>query len=265
MKGIYSILLVALTGCLLQACEKKIDLDLNTTTPIIVVDGRVTNSSSEASVVRLSYTNNVKADNSIVPLTGASVTIQEGNGTVFPMPEVSSGVYRNAGLVGITGKAYHLTVVANGVTLTSSSTMPVMINLDSLVVEDFPGFGKTIKVVTPFYNDPLGYGNQYNLSIIKNGKLIKDVFAYDDLFIDGKKATFPLVYSRKSDEFKKGDNIEVVMNCIDLANYKYWFSFSQSSTGSPQAVPDNPISNINGQAIGVFGAVTFQKKSIVVQ
>lgn len=265
MKRISSIFCVALIGCLLQGCEKKIDLELKTTTPIIVVDGRVTNSSSEGSVVALSYTKTVKSDNSIVPLTGATVTIQEGNGTVYSLPEVSNGVYRNASLTGIVGKTYHLTVVANGQTLTSSSTMPTMVAFDSLVAEDFPGFGKTIKVVTPFYNDPPGYGNQYNLSIIKNGQLIKDVFAYDDLFIDGKKATFPLIYSRKADEFKKGDLIEVVMNCIDHANYKYWFSFSQSSTGSPQAVPDNPISNINGHAIGVFGAVTFQKRSIVIQ
>ena len=264
MKKLNSIIYIAIIVFGLSGCEKVIDLDLNTTAPVIVVDGQVTNSLTVGSIVNLSYTNKVNSDNNIVPLIGATVTIQEDNGTVYSLPEVSNGVYRNTNLVGITGKTYHLTVVTNAVTLTSSSKMPTMVNFDSLVVEDFPSFGKTVKVVTPFYNDPKGFGNNYNLVMFKNGRLIKDAFAYDDLFIDGKKATFPLIYSREKDEFKKDDIIEVVMNCIDYDNYKYWFSFSQSSTGNPQAVPDNPISNIKGNAIGVFGANTYQKRNVVI-
>jgi hypothetical protein len=262
MKKITSILAILVFG--LSGCEKVIDLDLDTTAPVIVVDGQVTNSSIVGSFVKLSYTNSVKSDNSILPLSGATVTIREDNGTVYSLPEVADGVYRNAGLVGITGKTYHLKVVANGITLTASSTMPLMVNFDSLVVEDFPNFGKTVKVVTPFYNDPRGLGNNYHLSMFKNGMLIKEVFAFDDVFIDGKKVTFPLIYTREEDEFKKGDLIEVVMNCIDYDNYKYWFSFSQSSSGNPQAVPDNPVSNIKGNAIGVFGANTYQKRNVVI-
>lgn len=265
MKRKYSIIYMTLLVFSFTSCEKVINLELNTTAPKIVVDGQVTDSEAEGSVVKLSYTNKVKSDNSIVPLIGATVTIQEDSGTVYSLPEVSDGVYRNANLVGITGKTYHLKVVTNAVTLTSSSKMPAPVNLDSLVVEDFPNFGKTVKVVTPFYNDPKGLGNNYNLLVIKNGRLIKDAFAYDDSFIDGKKVTFPLIYSREEDEFKKGDTIEVVMNCVDDNNYKYWFSFSQSSTGSPQAVPDNPISNIKGDAIGIFGANTYQKRSVVIE
>lgn len=150
MEKKYSILYIALLLFSVTSCEKTIDLDLDTTTPLIVVDGEVTNSVTLGSSVKLSYTNKVKSDNSLVPLVGATVTIQEDNGTVYSLPETASGIYRNPSLVGSTGKTYHLKVVANGITLTSSSTMPVMVNLDSLVVEDFPFFDKTVKVVTPF-------------------------------------------------------------------------------------------------------------------
>ncbi len=264
MRILYSMVYLATLVFGLSSCEKVIDLKLKNTAPVIVVDGQVTNSSTLGSVVKLSNTSKVNSDNNSVPLIGATVTIQEDNGPVYALPEVSNGVYKNASLVGVIGKTYHLKVITNGVSLTASSTMPVMVNFDSLVVEDFPNFGKTVKVVTPFYKDPMGLGNNYNLSIYKNGRLIKDAFAYDDSFIDGKKVTFPLMYSREADEFKKGDIIDVVMNCVDFGNYKYWFSFSQSSTGSPQAVPDNPISNIKGNAIGVFGAVTYQKRTVVI-
>lgn len=264
MRILYSIIYLATLLFSLSSCKKVIDLKLKETTPLIVVDGQVTNSSTLGSLVKLSKTTKVNTDNTSIPLIGATVTIQEDNGTVYSMPEVSNGVYKNANLVGVIGKTYHLKVITNGVTLTSSSTMPVMVNFDSLAVEDFPNFGKTVKVVTPFYKDPKGFGNNYNLSIYKNGRLIKDAFAYDDSFIDGKKVAFPLMYSREQDEFKKGDIIDVVMNCVDYDNYKYWFSFSQSSTGSSQAVPDNPITNIKGNAIGVFGAVTYQKRTVVI-
>ncbi|MFY7900832.1 MAG: hypothetical protein ACOVNY_11655 [Chitinophagaceae bacterium] len=264
MKKKHSILYIAILALLVTSCEKVIDLELDTTTPIIVIDGQVTNSTDIGSKVLLSYTNKVKSDNRMLPLVGATVTIQEDNGTIYSLPELSNGIYKNLNLVGSIGKTYHLKVVTNGVTFTASSKMPIRVNLDSLVVEDFPNFGKTLKVVTPFYNDPKGFGNNYNLQLYKNGRLIKDAFAYDDAFIDGKKVSFPLIYSRESDEFKKGDIIDVVMNCVDFNNYKYWFSFSQSSTGSPLAVPDNPITNISGNAIGIFGANTYQKKSTVI-
>lgn len=257
--GLIAFLLFSLTGC-----EKVISLDLNTAAPVIVVDGQVTNDAATGSVVRLSYTKKVQSDNTSIPLAGAAVTIQEDNGTVFSLPEVSNGVYKNLALVGVPGRTYNLKVVANGVTLTASSRMPVRVSFDSLVVEEFPNFGRTIKVVTPYYNDPAGRGNNYNLQLFKNGRLIKDVFAYDDVFIDGRKATFPLIYSKESDEFKKHDVIDVVMNCVDEANYKYWFSLSQSSTGNPVAMPDNPVSNIRGNAIGVFGANTYQKRTVII-
>ena len=257
---IYTVLLVL--G--LSSCEKVINLDVKSAAAVIVVDGQVTNSAAVGSMVKLSYTNKVKSDNSLVPLVGATVTIREDNGTVYVLPELSDGIYRDESLVGVPGKTYHLKVVTNAGTLSASSTMPAVVNLDSLVVEDFPVFGKTVKVVTPYYNDPKGFGNNYNLSVFKNGRLIKDIFAFDDVFIDGRKVSFPLINSREEDEFKKGDTIEVLMNCVDYNNYKYWFSFSQSSTGSPQAVPDNPVSNIKGNAIGVFGANTYQKKSVVI-
>ncbi|TWI77920.1 uncharacterized protein DUF4249 [Lacibacter cauensis] len=256
-----SVLLFSMTGC-----EKVIDLELKHAAPVIVVDGQVTNDLTAGSVVKLSYTNKVKSDNSIVPLTGANVTIQEDNGAVYSLPEVSTGVYQNKGLVGSTNKTYNLRVVTtDGLTITSSSKMPVMVNFDSLVVEDFPSFGKVIKVVTPYFNDPVGTGNNYTFFMYKNGRLIKDAFAFDDVFIEGRKSTFPLIYSREADEFKKGDVIDVVMNCVDNANYKYWFSFSQSSTGRPFAVPDNPVSNIKGKAIGIFSAHTYQKRTVTVQ
>lgn len=248
-----------------SSCEKIIDLNLNEAEPRIVVEGQVTNNTTIGSFVKLSTTKKVQANNTVIPVTDAAVSIQENNGSFVALPEVQPGVYENKTLVGITNRTYSLKIQYAGQTITASSKMPLQVNLDSLIIEDFPQFGRTVKVVTPFYNDPLGLGNHYNFKMYRNTKLIKDPFAYDDLFLDGKRISFPLIYSREEDEFKKDDIIDIEMLCIDEANYKYWFSLSQSATGNPQSAPNNPISNLIGNAIGVFSANTYQKKSVKVK
>jgi hypothetical protein len=42
-------------------------------------------------MLSLSKTSKVNADNTSIPLIGATVTIQEDNGTVYTLPEVSNG------------------------------------------------------------------------------------------------------------------------------------------------------------------------------
>lgn len=247
------------------SCEKIISLNLTEVESKIVVEGQVTNSPAIGSFVKLSKTKKVQEDNSVIPVTNAVVSIQEDNGSLIALAETQPGVYTNKSLVGSANKKYNLIIVYNRQTITSSSTMPVAVNLDELIVEEFPQFGKTVKVVTPVYTDPKGLGNYYNLKMYRNGKLVRDPFPVDDLFIDGRKITFPLIYTREEDELKKDDIVDVEMYCTDAANYKYWFSLALSATGNPQSAPNNPISNITGNAIGIFSANTYQKLSVIVK
>jgi len=54
------------------------------------------------------------------------------------------------------------------------------------------------------------------------------------------------------------------MQCIDKNVYEYWYSLDQSSTGSSQsAAPGNPVSNMQGGALGYFSANTLQSRSVV--
>lgn len=265
MINIKTILLLSISIVFLSSCEKVVDLNLNDATSRIVVEGSVSNSTSIGSLVILSNSKSVKSDNGNNLLSGAVVKIQEGVSTIYTLTETEKGVYRNLNLVGKEDSIYKLTIQVNGNTITAQSRMPKQIKFDSLIVEEFPNFGRTIKVVTPFYNDPVGFGNYYRFKIYKNSAQIRQSFVYDDSFIDGRKVTFPLVYNKEDDEFKKGDVIDVDMFSIDEANYKYWFSLEMASNGSPQSAPANPISNVIGNAIGVFSANTYQTKRVVVQ
>jgi hypothetical protein len=264
MINIKTILLLSISMAFLSSCEKVVDLNLNDASARIVVEGSVSNSTSIGSLVILSNSKSVKSNNGNNPLSGAVVKIQEGVSTVYTLTETERGVYKNLNLVGKEDSIYKLTIQINGNTITAQSRMPKQIKFDSLIVEEFPNFGRTIKLVTPFYNDPVGLGNYYRFKIYKNSVQIRQSFVYDDSFIDGRKVTFPLVYNKEEDEFKKADIIDVEMFSIDEANYKYWFSLEMASNGSPQSAPANPISNIIGNAIGVFSANTYQTKRVVV-
>lgn len=264
MKAIKNLIYYISIICVITSCEKKINLKLVEVEPKMVVDAQVTNSSSIGSYVKLSKTKRVQNDNSFIPVTGAVVEIQEDNGSFVLLTESQPGIYTNTSLVGKSNHIYNLRISHNGQTITSTSKMPIAVLLDSLIAEDFPQFNKTVKVITPIYVDPIGLGNFYNFKMYRNGNLIRDPFPVEDLFIDGKKVSFPLFYTRKEDEIKKNDIVDVEMYCVDKANYKFWFSLSQSASGTPQSVPNNPISNIVGNAIGVFSANTVQKKRIVV-
>jgi hypothetical protein len=264
MKAIKNLIYFISVLSVITSCEKKIDLKLVEVEPKMVVDAQVTNSSSIGSFVKLSKTKRVQNDNSFIPVTGALVAIQENNGSFMSLTETQPGIYKNTSLVGRSNQTYRLRIIYNGQTITSTSIMPIPVNLDSLIVEDFPQFDKTVKVITPIYSDPIGLGNYYNFQIYRNGNLIRDPFPVEDLFIDGKKVSFPLFYTREADELKKNDIVDVEMYCVDKASYKFWYSLSQSATGSPQSVPNNPISNIVGNAIGLFSANTFQKKRIII-
>jgi hypothetical protein len=265
MRYIKLFTIAAMCSTILTSCEKVIDLKLQNSEPTVVIEGKVTNDPAVGSVLILTESKNVKTDNSSKFLSGALVTIQQNNGTIYTLSETQPGEYVNRTLVGKIDSLYKLRIVYRGNIYSAESKMPKQIPFDSLKVEEFPNFGEVVNVVTPFYNDPIGLGNNYQFYLYRNSELVRQTFVNEDLFIDGRKVSFPLIYQRKEDKLKIGDRVDVEMLCIDRPNYNFWFSLTLASTGNSQSTPTNPITNIKGNAIGVFSAHTLQKRSVVVQ
>ncbi|MBW7892063.1 MAG: DUF4249 family protein, partial [Chitinophagaceae bacterium] len=65
---------------------------------------------------------------------------------------------------------------------------------------------------------------------------------------------------------KSGDLVKVEMQSISSTVYDYWYSLIQGASGnSSSASPANPISNIEGGALGYFSAHQIQSVSGMVQ
>src|SRR5688572_4014384 len=255
-------------GSVLTSCEKVIDIDLNDAEKKYVVEGFITDQAGQCQVT-ITQTKNFNQDNTFPAVSGATVSITENSsGTVTPLSEASPGIYKHASLAGATGKTYTLTVSINGDLFTASSTIPQLVNMDTIYVSADTWFdGTLIKQANIEYNDPAGTANNYRFVRYRNGIKTKNVFINNDELSDGRHTTTKLFVDDDSDEDKleSGDVVKIDMLCIDAAVYKYWYSLEQSATGESQsAAPANPVTNITGGALGYFSAHTFQTKTMSV-
>lgn len=255
MKILNSIIIIAITLPFIS-CTKVIDIDLNESSPKYVIEGNITDQAGTYEV-KMTKTVNFDESNNYPPVSGTFITISDNNtGDIDTLAETLPGRYFTSKVTGISGHTYYLTVNIAGQTFSAVSTMPQLVNLDTLL-QDNDIFGSA-PVVIPKYTDPAGIANYYLLWVTKNGILQNDVLVRNDMGSDGAVASEPLWT-----DAGVGDTISVEMQCIDKANYDYFFGLCEVINQS-SATPSNPASNIAGGALGYFKAHTTQRKSIII-
>lgn len=251
-----------------SACTKVIDIDTENSEKKYVIEGIITNQAGGAKVL-LTQTKNYNDDNDFPGVQGATVTISDNLGNSTKLAETSAGVYQSATLLGVEGVTYNLEVKIGTKTFRSSSTLPVEVGFDKLYTSDELWLGDTWKLANVEFRDPAGKKNYYFFRQLINGVKKQELYFFNDDYTDGNAQSIKLYMFPDTDDkekIKKGDNIEVYMMCTDEHMYKYWFSAAQSATGGNQsAAPANPITNIEGGALGYFSAQTFSKKVVVAQ
>jgi hypothetical protein len=252
----------------LSSCEKVIDVDLNDAEKKFVVEANLADQPGSA-LVRLSQTRNFDEDNDFPGISGATVTIAETGGTIYTLTEGNAGEYGHPTLQAISGKTYTLSVQINGQTFTSVCSAPVAVEIDSLFVTDEVLFGESQKTVNVRFQEPPGRGQAYRFIQYINDKKEKQILVSNDDYIDGRLVTSKLFYFADEDEneepIKSGDDIRVEFLSIDPSVYLYWFSLARSSTGgSQQGTPSNPVSNIEGGALGYFSTHCLRTGTLVV-
>jgi hypothetical protein len=253
-----AMLFIALTT--FMSCEKVIDIDLNTTDSKVVIEGIVTDQ-NEPFIVTINKTVNFSDANNYPTISKATVTIADDAGNNEVLTETVAGTYKGKKLVGVSGRTYTLTVNAEGKTYTAKSTIPSKVSLTDLKFEiaPRPGSADDRYIIFPQFLDPKGTGNNYRFIQSTTKKIDKTVIVANDNIEDGKPNARPIV----SQEFEilSSDTVTVEMHCIDEAAYDYFYSLTQSAGNGPGggATPANPITNIQGGALGYFAAYTVQK------
>ncbi|MBC7912890.1 MAG: DUF4249 domain-containing protein [Pyrinomonadaceae bacterium] len=262
MMKVLALFLFICTAFCIVSCEKVIDVQLKDASPLLVIEGIITNR-TDSQYVKINQSVPFGESNTYPEVSNAVVTIQDGTGRVFTLRERRPGFYMARNFVAHSGRTYKLKVEYEGKEYTASSTMPQQVNIDSLGVSVSSFFGEEQRTVQILFNDPPATKNYYRFLLRVNGLPSKRIFVFDDNFTNGKKVSrelFDLDLSAKS-----GDKAEIEMQCIDQVIYRYWQGLDQNENrGGASTTPANPVSNISNGALGYFSAHTKQNEKLII-
>ena len=300
----------------LVACEKEITVDLPRTEPKIVVEGSI--ETGQPPLVLLTRTQNFFDPTSIEAIAGsyvsdAVVTIYDGVNTITldricssSIPDdqleavaaavgIDVNLLRQANicawtkldntLIGEEGRSYRLDVQAEGASLTSTTTIPNGVPLDSLwfkLARMDPG-DDTLGFLWATLSDPDTIGNAYrwfarriNTDADGNPKDVRFIppsfSAFEDRFVNG--LTLDFSYNRGSEAFgsedpeagyfKVGDTVVVKFASIGSAEYRFYSSFANNvaTQGDVFSNPANVRSNIEG-GLGIWAGLGIRLDTVV--
>lgn len=246
-------------------CKKVIQVDLNSASPQIVIEGNVTNAPGPY-FVRITRTVDFSADNTFPPVTNAMVRLTDTtNGISELLTQTDSGVYQSLEVGGVSYHTYLLQVTIDGEEYTATSTMPEMVNLDSITFAQNIGFDNKLEInAVAGFQDPLGVRNYYQFTESVNRRQIPDIFVFEDNLSDGKYIRYPLF--NDSAYLQPGDTLTLTMNCIDKNIYNYFFTLMNVAGNNDfqNVTPANPLSNFSNGALGYFSAHTTEQVTTIV-
>jgi len=182
-------------------------------------------------------------------------------------------------LIGEVGKSYQLNVDYEAISLTSTTTIPQLVPLDSVYMLQHPSTEQDT-LYRLFCNliDPDTLGNYYRYFTQQNES---PVFAgissvFDDLFINGSEFYFPLDRGQPRSAnfdlisygyFTHQDTVKLRWCTIDKANYDFWktLEFSADAVG-PFTSATEVLHNIEGEGgIGIWGGYGVIEYSLIAE
>ena len=259
----------------LMACEEIINIDLNTASPRLTVTAIVTDQPGPYYVNLLKTESYFSSNDSFPAVRNATITISDDAGNSDILQESVPGTYKTSTLHGVSGRTYHLKIVAEGLAYEAFSYLPYPVKLDSVVSQKITATGPRSKegtnkyYVKCFFDDPAGSSDFYRIeSVVVNTDTLASYYQiYSDEVTDGQKIGYPV----QRPTFNLGDTAEVELYHINSANYDYYKTANNilrnkkgpmASASAPQA---NPLTNISGGAVGYFGTFAVSKEKVVVQ
>jgi hypothetical protein len=262
-KSVYFLILF-LTSITTTSCEKVIDLELNEAEPKIVVEAVLKDHPGDNKIL-LSYTSAVYTDQTFDKISGAVITVTDKDGNTFNFPEdpIIAGYYHNPAFTVLPDNDYTLTIDVAGEIITSTCHSYAKPGIDSIIWYPSPFTAPTgldtAYMVDYFSVDNVNEVNHYRLRIWINGVEQRDFYYIgNDDFINGAAYNAPFFGA----DAYKNDTVLIELITLDKANYTYLYTLSSNESNS--TAPANPTSNLNGNAIGYFGAFSTDTMSVII-
>jgi hypothetical protein len=257
----------------LNACEETMDINfLGSSARNLVVEGMITTDTTAHRVI-LSYTGDyfVNAEQQMV--SGAVVTLSDGD-TTFNLQMLEAGrYYTDSTVFGIPGKTYTLTVTLNdSIQYVASDVLHSCSAIDSLSQSpnyNLPLLGYGYDVL--FYADePEPVGDNYLFLLYINHVLYSDTivevsFETDEFFNGQYVADVALYRIREKDLPADSALVTLEMYAISDVYYQFLWSLMLETTwkGSPwDGPPASVVGNVSNKGKGFFRACDVKRKSV---
>lgn len=252
------------------SCEKVIDLDLNESNPQPVFESYIENDST--CHVKATWTSSFYNNSTSPAITNATISIADQLGNTEQLSHQGDGIYKGASLLGVIGNTYTLTINLDGNTYTGQSTMPPLTAIDSVTTQEanFGGFGgmngPTKYWVFVNYKDSADYTNYYAVRTTyydsTAAEYNTDYRIADDDLSDGINTRVFTTFR----SFPVGDTVTVEFANLDYGTHLYFKTLEDaiSGAGFASAAPANPTSNIQGGALGYFGAWSKETREYII-
>jgi hypothetical protein len=251
----FLISLLALAG--LTACEKEIDINLNSTDPKLVIEALL-DDSGKGAWVKLTQTVNFSDTFGPPVQSGALVVlVRLSNNYRDTLQQLPDSAYVLPNYLPVYGEEYAFEVTHQGDFYRATARMPQPIPIDSLVIDPFFGPGglpgnptdpsnPRNALLYAFYQDPPNARNYYQIQAFQNDTITNNLFLYNDEVNSGGTQVSPVFVQT----YING-RIRVELHHIDGAVFRYLTNLN-TNIGQGSASPANPISNFSGGALGYF-------------
>ena len=275
---------------ILFSCEKEIEVDLPKSDPKIVIEGYI----EQDSFPYLYITRNTPYFEQVSLATlmnlvvkNAIVTVSDGQ-TSEVLDLVSDTVqfpyfkYKGKVIKGQPGKTYYLTVVHDGNTYTSYTTIPNPVQLDSAIFKVDRSIKKdSLGFLWFYFVDPDTLGNYYRLytQVYNKDRMYFHPFASvaEDKIINNQFVQFSTYrgqdpfanFENDTNEFRwyfhVDDTIFFKFSSIDVRTYNFWNTIELDYSGgdNPFSAPITIRSNIEGGALGVWAGYSYDMDTVI--
>ncbi|MBD2767973.1 DUF4249 domain-containing protein [Hymenobacter sp. BT664] len=269
------LLAAGLASCGLSSCLDVVPLDVPKATPLLSVDGQITDQGTPAAVT-LSLTQPYFNDAPPPPVTGATLTLEDDQGRRDVLVEELPGYYRGSGTVlGRIGGRYTLTIVTDGQTYRAETEIRRTPSIDRIEIQFKEKQTDYDEGYYAFYYGPElpGVGDYYRFRIYKNGVLFNkpgDLIVSSDELVDGRY----IGELRLNDKpLVRGDRIDVELLSIPR-DYYYFLNemvTQINNVGLFATSPANVRTNVRNTqagsgktAVGYFAGYTVRTASATV-
>lgn len=263
---IISILVVATMS--LTSCEEVITLELENAAPRVVIESTV-DATNQIATVFLTKSNGFYEDISLNVVTDAMVNLTLADGSIINLPMIQDGLYAAFGFNVVEGDILTITVVdSESNEYKATEKVPHDIALDSLQVIEQEGGrfgpgggnGEVSYQIFSHWQDVADKESFYRIRSTVNDTLQAGSYNLtDDISRNGMAISQPIFQG-----FESGDTVKIELYSIDKGSYLYFNDLSAvQGQGFNSTTPYNPKSNFTNNALGYFGIIRSDEKTVI--